>query len=179
MTNQDRKREKLKNAIIFLIQQNKPISLTRLMYMLYLVDFGLFRDYGQSLTGESYEAWHCGPVLCDVWQKLQKLESAVRIVPVNTQNEASGIKLALMPDVSFSDYYFSGRELRKLKEVSEFDCFAKEKKNDPWLITLQTKGEKQNIDYNLALLDCDEEQKTYIRMVQGDAAAFERILECS
>ncbi len=178
MTNQDRKREKLKNAIIFLIQQNKSISLTRLMHMLYLVDFGLFRDYGQSLTGESYEAWHCGPVLCDVWQKLQKLHSTVRMVSVNTQNEASGIKLALIPGVRFSDYYFSRRELRKLREVSEFGCFAKEKKNDPWLITLQTKGEKQSIDYDLALLDCNEEQKAYIHMVQSDAAAFERILEC-
>ncbi len=54
MTNQDRRREKLKNAVLFFDQQDKTVGLTKLMKLLYFVDFELYRDYGQSLTGQSY-----------------------------------------------------------------------------------------------------------------------------
>jgi uncharacterized phage-associated protein len=68
MTNIERRREKLRNAVLFFVKSDKTVGLTKLMKLLFYLDFRLYRETGEPLTGETYEAWNFGPVPADVWR---------------------------------------------------------------------------------------------------------------
>ncbi|MDR0239119.1 MAG: SocA family protein [Deltaproteobacteria bacterium] len=193
MANAERRREKLKNAVLFFVKNDKTVGLTKLMKLLFYLDFRLYRDTGESLTGETYEAWDFGPVPADVWRELRErkdagmnLKSVVKVISAreDPRDEALGIKLAIVPGVKFSDRYFTGREIRELQAVSEMfhgvPAYAVVKAshapNDPWDVTLKKYGKKTPIDYDLALDGCDEEHKAYIREVRDDTRLLDSVL---
>ena len=112
MTNQERRREKLKNAVLYFVKNDKTVGLTKLMKLLFYLDFRLYRACGESLTGQTYEAWKFGPVPADVWRELHEkqdchlgLKSVVKIVPTkeDPRDEATGIKL-VVPPLTFSAF---------------------------------------------------------------------------
>lgn len=192
MTLAERRREKLKNAVLYFVQQDKTVGLTKLMKLLFFLDFRLYAKYGESLTGQTYSAWRYGPVPADVWRELHEkqdcqlhLASVVKVIPVqpDPRDEAVGIKLKPIPKAKFSDFYFTGRELQELHAVSEMFRNLPAKllvdsthdRNTPWDVTIKTLGEGQPIDYELALADCDEEKKAYIHEVRDDAAMLEAL----
>lgn len=195
MTNAERRSEKLRNAVLFFVKADKTVGLTKLMKLLFYLDFRLYRETGESLTGVTYEAWHFGPVPADVWRELRlredagmNLKSILKIIPTkeDPRDEAVGIKLAVVPGAKFSDRYFTGREIKELKAVSEMFhnvpaylvVEASHKKNDPWDVTVKKYGEKAkaHIDYDLALDGCDEERKAYIHEIRDDARLLDSIL---
>lgn len=192
MTTAERRREKLKNAVLYFVQKDKTVGLTKLMKLLFYLDFRLYRATGESLTGETYEAWDFGPVPADVWRELRhnedagmKLKEVVKVLLVkpDPRDEAAGIKLSALPKAKFSDYYFTGREVKELKNISEMfmglsaDLVvrASHTRNDPWDVTLKKIGEKAPIDYDLALEGMDEEEKSYIHEVRDDARMMEAL----
>lgn len=192
MTTAERRREKLKNAVLYFVQKDKTVGLTKLMKLLFYLDFRLYRETGESLTGETYEAWDFGPVPADVWRELRhgketgiNLKEVVKTVPVKTdpRDEANGLKLSVIPKAKFSDYYMTGREVKELKIVSEMFMGlpaalvvkAAHTRNDPWDVTLKKAGEKAPIDYDLALEDMDDEKKSYIHEVRDDARMMESL----
>lgn len=192
MTTAERRREKLKNAVLYFVQKDKTVGLTKLMKLLFYLDFRLYRQTGESLTGEKYEAWNFGPVPADVWRELRLGEDAgmglmdvIKVYPVkeDPRDEATGIKLAPDSKAKFSDYYFTGREVQELKNVSEmFNGLsatlvvkAAHTRNDPWDVTLKKLGEKAHIDYELALEGMDDEEKSYIHEVRDDARMMESL----
>ena len=196
MTNEERRREKLRNAVLFFVKKDKTVGLTKLMKLLFYLDFRLYRETGESLTGEIYEAWHFGPVPAAVWRELRlgedaglNLKSVVKIIPTqeDPRDEAAGIKLVHVPRAKFSDRYYTGREFNELKTISEmFDKVpayriveASHVKNDPWDITIKKYGKeaKAAIDYELALDGCDEEHKSYIHEIRDDVRLLNSILE--
>ena len=194
MINAERRREKLRNAALFFVRNDKTVGLTKLMKLLFYLDFRLYRETGESLTGETYEAWQFGPVPADVWRELHShedtginLKSVVRIISVkeDPRDEAVGVKLVAIPTAKFSDRYFTGREVRELKTVSEMFqevpayliVKASHAINDPWDITLKKYGPRAAIDYELALDGCDEEHKAYIHEVRDDARILDLLLE--
>lgn len=193
MTTAERRREKLKNAVLYFVKKDKTVGLTKLMKLLFYLDFRLYRATGESLTGETYEAWDFGPVPADVWRELRhnedagmQLKEVVKVIPSpkDPRDEAVGVKLSVLPKVTFSDYYFTGREVKELKDVSEMFLGAPaslvvkaaHERNDPWDVTLKTAGAKAAIDYELALEGMDEAEKSYIHEVRDDAYRLEEIL---
>jgi len=192
MTTAERRREKLKNAVLYFVQKDKTVGLTKLMKLLFYLDFRLYRETGESLTGEVYEAWNFGPVPADVWRESRcnedtgmDLKSVVKAIPIKSdpRDEAAGIKLCALPKAKFSDYYFTGREVQELKNISEMFkdlsaalvVKAAHTRNDPWDITLKKAGEKAHIDYDLALEGMDDEEKSYIHEVRDDARMMESL----
>lgn len=196
MTLAERRREKLKNAVLYFVKNDKTVGLTKLMKLLFYLDFRLYRECGESLTGQTYEAWKFGPVPADVWRELHEkqdcslnLSSVVKIVPVreDPRDEATGVKLIAIPSAKFSDRYFTGRELRELKAISEIFkgvsasavVEASHARNTPWDATIKDKKKGEIapiIDYELALDGLNDEEKAYIHEVHNDATMLEALL---
>lgn len=192
VTTEERRREKLKNAVLYFVKNDKTVGLTKLMKLLFYLDFRLYRECGESLTGQTYEAWKFGPVPADVWRELHErkdcglgLDTVVKILPVKAdpRDEATGIKLTALPKAKFSDYYFTGREVRELKNISEIFkghsaatiVKASHTRNDPWDVALKTGGEKCLINYDLALEGLTNDEKEYIHEVRDDALLMESL----
>ncbi|MDR3357578.1 MAG: SocA family protein [Desulfovibrio sp.] len=182
-TNEVRRREKLRNAVLYFVQNDKTVGLTKLMKLLFYLDFRLYRKTGESLTGETYQAWDFGPVPVSVWQEMRLKKSCGlnlnNVVTVTGQGFDS--KLKAKKDAVFSDDYFSGTEKTELKNVSEMFkgiparmvVKASHARNDPWDVTLKTKGKKAVIDYDLELDGCSEEEKNRVKEIQDDNALLE------
>lgn len=188
MTLAERRREKLKNAVLFFVKNDKTVGLTKLMKLLFYLDFRLYRECGESLSGQTYEAWRFGPVPADVWRELHEkkdcslgLASIVKIIPAN--DDATGIKLVALPKAKFSDHYFTGREIKEMHAISEMFhgvaasvvVKASHAPNDPWDVTIKEKGESSVIDYELALEGLDEDRKEYLQEVHNDAILLDSL----
>jgi uncharacterized phage-associated protein len=182
-TNEERRREKLRNAVLYFVRNDKTVGFTKLMKLLFYLDFRLYRKTGESLTGETYQAWEFGPVPASVWREIRLGEDCglnLRGV-VTATGEGADIKLKAKAGAKFSDYYFSGIEKTELVNVSEIFkglpaklvVKASHARSDPWDVTLKTKGLKAVIDYDLELDGCSEEEKSRIREIQDDNAMLE------
>jgi hypothetical protein len=54
-------REKMLHAIVFFVQGTRPCGEVKLWRLLYLLDFGIYRQTGRSVTGLSYSRAAGGP----------------------------------------------------------------------------------------------------------------------
>ena len=158
--------ERLKNAIIFFIQHDKKtVKLTKLMKLLYYLDFNHYRARGRSVTGQIYQAWPKGPVPVDVWHEIRHGEprgcdllSVVQVGAVPEDMDSFGFSLTLVAS-KFDDYYFTPFEKRLLAKFS--DIFknapahmmveATHVPGLPWEATIKRYGMKAVIPYELAL----------------------------
>jgi uncharacterized phage-associated protein len=150
-------REKLINAIIYFATHTKYCGKTKLMKLLYFLDFKYFKQTGKSVTGQDYFAWQMGPVPRDLFEELSDdmrpdLKSAIQPLPKEGFQK-------IQPKRRFDDQYFSPKEMRLLEEISFIFADAKAEdmiesthlKNEPWDRTLKQKGEYKKIDYLLAI----------------------------
>jgi hypothetical protein len=104
---------------------------------------------------------------------------------VTVTGQGSDLKLKAKRGATFSDYYFSDIEKTERKHVSEMFkgvsaatiVKASHARNDPWDVTLKTKGKKAVIDYDLELDGCSEEEKSRIKEIQADNALLEAKFE--
>lgn len=151
-------REKLINAIIFFAQNTKYCGKTKLLKLLYFLDFKHFKQTGKPVTGLNYYAWEMGPVPKNFYEELSgkmrpDLRSAIRIT-----GKEGGLQL-IQAQQKFNNQYFSKRELRLLEELSFIFNEAKADMmvesthlhNQPWDRTLKEKGKFAEIDYMRAL----------------------------
>jgi uncharacterized phage-associated protein len=151
-------REKLINAMIYFCRNTKHCGKTKLMKLLYFLDFIHFKQTGKSVTGLDYYAWKMGPVPKDLYEELGSMSSdlakAISIVPQNQFQK-------ICAKQKFDDQYFTPRQMKLLKSISEIFLEAKAEhmiesthlKNHPWDKTIKQKGELQKIDYLLAVDD--------------------------
>lgn len=155
-------REKLINAIIYFAKNTKYCGKTKLLKLLYFLDFCHFKQTGKSVTGLDYYAWKMGPVPKDLFEELSgsmksDLAEAIATVPINEFQK-------IAPRKSFSEKYFTGREKKLLERIAFIFKSAKADdmveathlKNQPWDKTLKGKGEFERIDYMLAIDDTKE-----------------------
>ena len=158
--------ERLKNAIIYFIQHDKKtVKLTKLMKLLYYLDFKHYRACGRSVTGQIYQAWPMGPVPVDVYSEIRHNEprgcdvsSILNAIKVSDSIDAFGFELHLKKN-TFDDYYFTPREKKIISEVSEIFkgtpahiiIEATHEKGQPWDATVKMVGQKAEIPYALAL----------------------------
>ena len=164
-----RQKEKIRNAVIYFVTHDKTVGLTKLMKLLYYLDFRTLRAKGRDVTGLTYRTWEHGPVPVDVWKDLKdhagsiNLSSAVKAIPFTTdqRDEPAGVRLRAVQGVKFSDRYFSPAELKELRNVSEMFkdlpaskvVEASHGRKELWSKVLKEKGSDQPIDPELAISD--------------------------
>ncbi len=159
-------REKLINAIIYFAKNTKYCGKTKLLKLLYFLDFCHFKQTGKSVTGLDYYAWKMGPVPKELYDELSDnmkldLAKAIAIIPREDFRKIS-------PKRPFDVQYFTGREKKLLKNISVIFNDAKAQdmieathlENQPWEKTLKEKGEFQKIDYMLSI-DSKKESLPY------------------
>lgn len=152
-------REKLINAIIYFAQKTKYCGKTKLLKLLYFLDFKHFKQTGKSVTGLDYFAWQMGPVPRELFEELSgamrpDLKTAIHELPKDKEAFKQ-----IRPKQRFNDQYFSKKELKLLEEISFIFEDAKADdmvesshlQNEPWDRTLRQKGEYKQIDYMLAI----------------------------
>ena len=150
-------REKLINAIIYFAKKTKYCGKTKLLKLLYFLDFSHFKQTGKSVTGLDYFAWEMGPVPNELFEELSgnmkpDMKSSINELPTEGFQQ-------IRPKKKFDDRYFSKKELDLLEnisyvfEVAQADAMIESThlKNEPWDRTLKEKGEFQKIDYMLPI----------------------------
>ncbi len=151
-------REKLINAIIFFANNTKYCGKTKLLKLLYFLDFKHFKETGKSVTGLDYYAWQMGPVPKELFEELSgrmkpDMQAAIHQLPASEDFQQ------IRPKKKFDNQYFSEKEQRLLEEIAFIfrDAKADEMieathlKNEPWDKTLKQKGEFKKIDYMLSI----------------------------
>lgn len=150
-------REKLINAIVFFAQNTRYCGKTKLLKLLYFLDFKHFKQTGRPVTGLDYFAWKMGPVPKELFKEISgnmrpDLKSAIDVLP------AEGFQ-QILPKKKFDHRHFSKKELGLLKDISfifkdaQADAMVESTHltNKPWDRTLIEKGEFQKIDFMLAI----------------------------
>lgn len=160
-------REKLLNAVIYFSKKTKYFGKTKMMKLLYFLDFFHFRQTGKSVTGLDYYTLDFGPVPKKFYEEIKKIDKLSvsddlkqTITVVKTSGEFQQIKARKR----FSAEHFSKRELRLLKHIAFIFKYAKAAdikeithlRNTPYDKTLKEKGQDQKIDYMLALDDSQD-----------------------
>ena len=125
MTN--RQKEKIRNAVLYFVTHDNTVGLTKLMKLLFYLDFRTLQANERDVTGLVYRTWEHGPVPVDVWRELKdhsndlNLSSVVKAVPFieDPRDEPAGVRLRAVHGAKFSDRYFSPAELKELQNVSK------------------------------------------------------------
>jgi uncharacterized phage-associated protein len=159
----EHEREKLLNAIIYFLKNTRNCGVTKLLKLLYFLDFMHFRETGKSVTGLEYHAWDRGPVPTKLYGEIKNPPPDLkeRVFIPSFKDDRSFI--AMQARKPFDNKFFTKRELRILKEVAEIFRDARTEDmveashlpNHPWDRTLHAKGRMAKIDYMLALDDTD------------------------
>jgi uncharacterized phage-associated protein len=183
----DKKIEKLQNAIVFFSKKTKFCGLTKLMKLLYFLDFIHFRQTGKSVTGKDYFAWKMGPVPVDVYREITGIEDkGLDLAKIVALIPKGDFLKQITPKIGakFHKDVFTEKEFRILQTVAEIfqNALAEDMvevshlKNHPWEITKSTKGYLKRIDYNLAL-DGSEDQlnREIVKERQNEISEMQRL----
>jgi len=151
-------REKLINSIIYFANNTQYCGKTKLMKLLYFLDFTHFKQTGKSVTGQDYFAWSMGPVPKKLFEELSSnlkpdMRAAIKELPADKEFQQ------INPKKQFNADYFSKKEMKLLENISfvfkdarsDLMIESTHLKNEPWDKTLKEKGEFQKIDYMLAV----------------------------
>ena len=151
-------REKLINAIVYFATRTKYCGKTKLLKLLYFLDFKHFKQTGKSVTSLDYFAWQMGPVPKELFEELSsnlKLDMKMAIHDLPKEEGSQPIR----PKKKFDDQYFSPKELKIMEDVAfifqdtKADAMVESAhlKNEPWKKTLKQCGKYKKIDYLLSL----------------------------
>jgi len=146
--------EKQKNIILYFLNtiNNAYLGLTKLMKLLYYVDFEFYQNEGSSITGDQYVAMPYGPVPRKAESLLEKMTNdeqihMEKVTFVYPQNK-------YYPKVEHNMSTFSAKELSHIENVAKrFQHWTAKQMSDlthdeyPW----QTTRRGEIIDYNLVL----------------------------
>lgn len=159
-------RQRLINAIYFFASNTKFAGQTKLLKLLYLLDFEHFKQTGRSVTGLDYEAWRMGPVPRNFrteW-KIGFSEDLARLVHVRPEPTPQKVRETVVPNegAQFDDSEFTPRQLGLMSElVARYrDAYANDMvsvthvPNGAWnKVWRDGQGQNDVIPYELALPD--------------------------
>ena len=151
-------RKKLINAILYFANHTKYCGKTKLLKLLYFLDFSHFKQTGKSVTGLDYFAWEMGPVPKELFEELTDNMKPDMSASIHDLPAGEGFQ-QIRPKKKFENQYFSKKEINLLKnlafifEDSKADAMVEftHLKNEPWERTLKGEGEFKKIDYMLAI----------------------------
>jgi uncharacterized phage-associated protein len=163
-------RQRLINAIHFFASRTKFAGQTKLLKLLYLLDFEHFKQTGRSVTGLDYEAWKMGPVprAFRVEWKNGFAEDLARLVHLRPEPTPQQIRETVVPNegTEFDDSAFTPRQLGLMCElVARYrDAYATDMvsvthaQNGAWdKVWRDGQGQNDVIPYELALPeDCND-----------------------
>lgn len=163
-------RNKLLNAVLFFAKNTKRPNLTKILKLLYFLDFTHFKQTGYPSIGLEYYTWEWGPVPKNFWMEVKDgiipddFEGKFTIfIDIDRGDPLEGRKELLFKSIAKPDLtVFSPREIKTLKHLVDVyrDTPAylmsevTHLHNQPWDTTKKTKGLNNPIDY---LLCIDEE----------------------
>jgi len=147
--------EKLQQVILFFLERinNVQLGRTKLMKLLYFVDFDHYEAHSRSITGAAYRKLPHGPYPKDAEKLISKMEELglVRQVKVNHSGYTQHRLITL--NAKFDPSKFSGEELQTLERVatrwadaSASQIEAATHNEAPWSATKDGK----TIDYEMA-----------------------------
>jgi uncharacterized phage-associated protein len=115
-------REKTINAAVFFIRNTVDCQKTKLLKLLYVLDFEHYREVGRTVTGLQYQAWRLGPVAPEVDEQIDEPSEywqqhiAVKCDPTGYQG--SSPTYALEAKSEFDGGLFTRRELALLEQLA-------------------------------------------------------------
>jgi len=155
-------REKLINAILFFSKNTDYCGITKLMKLLFLLDFEHFKVTGRNVTGQSYYAYPKGPVPGEIHSEISNDFDGDLADAISVRAEPSGpyTRYTVIPKRDFDESLFSKRELRILAELSfRYKALSATQmvdvthaENGVWdRVFADGEGKFQHIPYELAL----------------------------
>lgn len=160
-------RQKLLEAILYFAKNTKGCGKLKLFKLLYLLDFGHYKETGRNVTQLEYQAWEKGPVpraLYSEWLDPEKdLEQAVE---VKSEVVFTRKRERVSPLRDPNEAVFTPRERRILRSLAEQyrDAMTEDMikathdEGGPWHSTWNDgSGKNCLIPYDLALIGADPE----------------------
>ncbi|MFC1897067.1 Panacea domain-containing protein [Chloroflexota bacterium] len=162
-------RNKLLNAVLFFAKNTQRPNLTKVLKLLYFLDFTHFKQTGYPSIGLEYYAWERGPVPKEFWIEVKDgiipddFEGKLAILPIEQEDPLESRKELLFKAIAKPDLtVFSPREIKTLEYLADvyrdtpayLMSEATHLYKQPWNTTKKTKGLNNPIDY---LLCIDEE----------------------
>jgi uncharacterized phage-associated protein len=147
--------EKLQQVILYFLEHinNVHLGRTKLMKLLYFVDFDHYEAHGQSITGAIYRKLPHGPYPDKVEKLIQKMEKAGFVREVKADHKCYTQHRLITLNGKFNPAKFSGAELQTLERVaadwadaSAAQIEAATHREAPWAGTADGK----TIDYEMA-----------------------------
>lgn len=136
---------KLGNAIIFLCERIKPLSKTKLLKLVYLIEESSVKKYGMPFFNIRFDVWHLGPVSRDLFAEIT---SEPNLLGDYIEKEQFNANINVVAKKAFSDDEFSDIEISLLETiVSSFKYKSAEdlvelthRKHSPWYLAAQENG---------------------------------------
>ena len=186
------KKEKIGNLLILLSEEIRPLYITKLLKLLYLIDEESIKRIGIPVTWLDYKAWRLGPVS----EPIYNLKFDGSLYPfVNVIQTSKGTKIE--PATDFDDSEFSVYEMNLINQIirsykrAPADKLVEitHKKDGPWdkVVKEHNLNKKFNEDdvgvspylVDLSILIKDQPDKLENYMVVKESLEFEASLkEC-
>lgn len=146
---------KLGNAIIYLADKIKPLSKTKLLKLIYLIEEVSVKKLNSPFFNIRFDVWKLGPVSRDLYAELTS-EPALLQDYITT--ETSNGSVLVKAKKEFSDDEFSDLELKLLEDtVNTYRHYSAEqlialthRKHSPWYTTAKQNGLLEYFDNGLA-----------------------------
>ena len=105
---------KAKQLILYLASK-VDVGKTKLMKLLYLIDFIAYEKRGKPITNDTYEHWNLGPVPRTIWKKFNELTS--NILDQETEERNTGEYHKLVPKITPNLAIFTKAEREVIDSV--------------------------------------------------------------
>lgn len=147
--------EKLQHVLLYFLERinNVHLGRTKLMKLLYFVDFDHYETYGRSVTGAAYRKLPHGPYPKDAEKLLARMKQAGLLREVSSDRQGYAQHRLITLNAKFDPSKFSGEELQTLERVAArwADATAAQIEADthdeaPWAATQDGKA----IDYEMS-----------------------------
>lgn len=147
--------DKLGNAIIFLCERIKPLSKTKLLKLIYLIEEFSVKKYGMPFFNLRFDVWKLGPVSRDLYAEIT---SEPFLLEDYIDKEVRKGNVFVTPKRKFSDDEFNDLEIALLEQVaSTFKRSTADelinlthRKHSPWYTTAQKNGLLEPFEKGLA-----------------------------
>jgi uncharacterized phage-associated protein len=108
--------DKLGNAVVFLTEKINPLSKTKLLKLIYLIEEYSVRTYGLPFFNLDFTVWKLGPVSRDIFVDLSS-DEPILLSDYIKKSAATDGNVYITGKVKFSDDEFSDNEMDLIEHV--------------------------------------------------------------